>query len=85
VLAKGGQIVGVKRPEQAAVEFAENDVNGAVVAPTSPRHFSDAILRVRAAGQARRESTTGFFVQYRESLPPEAPLGVVTRRGDRND
>ncbi len=63
--------------DNAAVELIEEGVNG-VVAPTAdPEAIATAIVKVREAGMAMRESTARWFAQNARRLSLESSLHVV--------
>jgi glycosyltransferase involved in cell wall biosynthesis len=77
--ARGTPAVVVAGPDNAAVEFIEEGLNGFVAASASPADLAGAILRVYQAGPALRQSTAGWFSRNSASLSLAASLDVVSR------
>jgi glycosyltransferase involved in cell wall biosynthesis len=77
--ARGTPAVIVAGPDNAAVEFIEEGVNGFVATSASPRDLADAILRVHHAGQRLRESTADWFSRNSASLSLAGSLDAVSR------
>ena len=75
--AHGTPAVVVAAPDNAAVEFIQEGVNGFVAPTSSPRDLADAILAVRSGGRALRESTAAWFAMHAESLSLEGSLTMV--------
>ena len=55
-------------PDNAATELIEEGVNGFVAASASPEDLAAAILRVREAGPALRESTAAWYAEHAREL-----------------
>jgi glycosyltransferase involved in cell wall biosynthesis len=66
--AAGTPSVVVADPDNAATELIEAGVNGFVAASASPEDLSAAILRVRDAGPALRESTVAWYAEHAREL-----------------
>jgi glycosyltransferase involved in cell wall biosynthesis len=75
--AAGTPSVVVAGADNAAVELVEEGVNGTVAEDATPEALAAAILRVRAAGPALRESTRAWFVANARRLSLEHSLDVV--------
>jgi glycosyltransferase involved in cell wall biosynthesis len=67
----------VRHPDNAATELIEEGVNGFVVDSADPEALADAIVRVRDAGAALRESTAAWFASNARRLSLDASLDVV--------
>jgi glycosyltransferase involved in cell wall biosynthesis len=65
--------------DNAAVELVEDGVNGVVAPSASAEDLAAAILRVREAGPALRESTAAWFARNSERLSLESSLQEVVR------
>jgi len=76
---RGTPVVVVAGPDNAALELVEDGVNGVVAPSASPEDLADAILRVRAAGPALRESTAAWFERNATRLSLSASLDAVAR------
>ena len=76
-LARGTPVVVVAGPDNAAVEFIEEGVNGFVAPSVSPEDLSEAIIRVYRAGSALRESTVAWFAKNGHALSLESSLAAV--------
>jgi glycosyltransferase involved in cell wall biosynthesis len=66
--AAGTPAVVVADPDNAATELIEEGVNGFVAASASPADLAAAILRVRDAGPALRESTAAWYAAHAREL-----------------
>jgi glycosyltransferase involved in cell wall biosynthesis len=66
--AAGTPSVVVADPDNAATELIAEGVNGFVAASASPEDLAAAILRVRDAGHALRESTAAWYAENARSL-----------------
>jgi glycosyltransferase involved in cell wall biosynthesis len=66
--AAGTPAVVVAGPDNAATELIEEGVNGFVAASSSPEDLAAAILRVRDAGPALRESTAAWYAANARGL-----------------
>jgi glycosyltransferase involved in cell wall biosynthesis len=75
--AKGVPAVVARGPENAAVELVEDGVNGMVARSAAPGDLADAIVRVRDAGVALRESTADWFERNAGRLSLESSLERV--------
>ncbi|MDQ6915046.1 MAG: glycosyltransferase family 4 protein [Actinomycetota bacterium] len=75
----GTPSVVVAGPDNAAVELVEDGVNGVVAPSASPEDLAAAILRVREAGPALRESTAAWFAANAPRLSLESSLREVVR------
>jgi glycosyltransferase involved in cell wall biosynthesis len=69
----------VADPDNAAVELVEDGVNGVVAPSASADDLAAAILRVRDAGPALRESTAAWFAANAPRLSLESSLREVVR------
>ena len=77
--AAGTPSVVVADPDNAATELIEEGVNGFVAASASPEDLAAAILRVRDAGQALRESTAAWYAENARSLSLGASVDAPRR------
>jgi glycosyltransferase involved in cell wall biosynthesis len=86
-LARGTPAVVVASPDNAAVEFIEEGVNGFIAASAEPEDLAEAIVRVYRAGPALREATGRWFQENARSLSLSSSLDAVaaTYRGGRSD
>jgi glycosyltransferase involved in cell wall biosynthesis len=75
----GTPSVVVADPDNAAVELVEDGVNGVVAPSASADDLAAAILRVRDAGPALRESTAAWFAANAPRLSLESSLREVVR------
>jgi glycosyltransferase involved in cell wall biosynthesis len=75
--AAGTPSIVVADPDNAATELIEPGVNGFVAASASPADLAAAILQVRDAGQALRESTAAWYAQHARELSLSASLERV--------
>jgi glycosyltransferase involved in cell wall biosynthesis len=66
--AAGAPSVVVAGPDNAATELIEEGVNGFVAASASSQDLAAAILRVREAGPALRESTAAWYAAHEREL-----------------
>ena len=73
----GTPSVVVRAEDNAAVELIEEGVNGFVVDSAEPEALGEAILRVRDAGRALRESTCAWFAANARRLSLEHSLRQV--------
>jgi glycosyltransferase involved in cell wall biosynthesis len=76
--SRGTPSVVVADPDNAAVELVDDGVNGVIAPTASPDDLAAAILRVRAAGPALRESTAAWFAVNAPRLSIESSLATVT-------
>lgn len=67
----------VAAPDNAAAELIEEGVNGFVVPSADPQEIAAAIVRVRDAGMAMRESTAAWFERNAERLSLRSSLRIV--------
>jgi glycosyltransferase involved in cell wall biosynthesis len=77
--AQGVPTVVVNGPDNAATELVEDGVNGAVAPSAGADDLAAAIVRVRDAGSALRESTLEWFRANAERLSLERSLARVVR------
>jgi glycosyltransferase involved in cell wall biosynthesis len=75
--ARGTPSIVVNGPDNAAVEFIEEGVNGTVAPSSSANDLSAAIVRVHSAGQTMRESTAEWFTRNRDDLSLATSLDSV--------
>src|SRR4051812_47154231 len=75
--AAGTPSVVVANPDNAATELIAEGVNGFVAPSDSPDDLADAILRVRDAGAALRESTAAWYAGNARRLSLEDSLERV--------
>jgi glycosyltransferase involved in cell wall biosynthesis len=75
--ARGVPSVVVADPDNAATELVDAGENGYVAASASPADLADAILRVRDAGPALRDSTAAWFARNAERLSLTTSLDRV--------
>jgi glycosyltransferase involved in cell wall biosynthesis len=75
--AAGTPSVVVADPDNAATELIAEGVNGFVAASASPEDLAAAILRVRDAGAALRDSTAAWYAENARSLSLEDSLERV--------
>jgi glycosyltransferase involved in cell wall biosynthesis len=66
--AAGTPSVVVAGPDNAATELVVDGVNGFVAPSASAEDLADAILRVREAGHALRESTAAWYADNARRL-----------------
>lgn len=76
-LAHGTPVVVVAGPDNAAVEFIEEGVNGFVSASAAPDRLGEALLRVYRGGADLRESTAAWFNEHAWELSLERSLDIV--------
>ena len=76
-LAHGTPVVVVAGPDNAAVEFIEDGVNGFVSASSAPELLGEALLRVHRGGQGLRESSAAWFNENARELSLETSLDIV--------
>jgi glycosyltransferase involved in cell wall biosynthesis len=67
----------VDDPDSAAVELVQDGVNGVLAASASAADLGAALLRVRDAGPALRDSTAAWFAEHAERLSLDASLRVL--------
>ncbi|HEV3093374.1 MAG TPA: glycosyltransferase family 4 protein [Solirubrobacteraceae bacterium] len=75
----------VAAPDNAAVELVQEGVNGVIAASAEPETIAQAIVRVREAGMAMRESTARWFAENAERLALESSLRMVLVSYDAPD
>jgi glycosyltransferase involved in cell wall biosynthesis len=75
--AQGVPVVVVAGPENAATELIEEGTNGAVAPTAEPGDLAAAIVRVRDAGPALRESTLQWFRRSADRLSLDRSLDRV--------
>jgi glycosyltransferase involved in cell wall biosynthesis len=82
--AAGTPSVVVAGPDNAATELIAEGINGFVARSDAPDDLSDAILRVRDAGAALRESTAAWYADNARRLSLEDSLErlAAAYRGD---
>ena len=68
----------VAHDDNAATELIEDGVNGVISPSAEPEDLGAAILRVRAAGQALRDSTAAWFERNVERLSVQSSLDQVS-------
>ena len=73
----GTPAIVVDAPDNAALELVEDGVNGVVAPSAAPEDLADAILRVREAGAALRESTADWFERNGERFSVERSIRRV--------
>jgi len=78
-ISHGTPTVVVRGDDNAAVELAEEGVNGFVAPSASAEDLTAAILRAHEAGDGLRESTLAWFVRSAERLSLASSLEVVLR------
>jgi glycosyltransferase involved in cell wall biosynthesis len=76
-LARGTPVVVVNDPDNAAVEFVEEGVNGFVAASAAPDVLGEAIVRVHAAGAQLRKTTATWFAKNSKLLSIESSILVM--------
>jgi glycosyltransferase involved in cell wall biosynthesis len=76
-LALGTPVVVVAGPDNAAVEFIEDGVNGFVSPSSAPDQLGETLLRVHRAGPALRESAAAWFNENAHELSLERSLDIV--------
>ncbi len=77
--SRGTPSVVVADPDNAAVELVDEGENGFVAPSASPEDLAEAILRVRDAGHALRESTAAWYAANAVRLSLAASLDTVAR------
>ena len=77
--ARGVPSIVVAGPDNAATELIEEGVNGFVVPSASPEDIAGAIVRVRDAGPALRESTARWFAEHADELSLTSSVQLVSR------
>jgi glycosyltransferase involved in cell wall biosynthesis len=77
--SRGTPSVVVAAPDNAAVELVDEGENGFVAPSASPEDLAQAILRVRDAGHALRESTAAWYAANAVRLSLAASLDTVAR------
>jgi glycosyltransferase involved in cell wall biosynthesis len=75
--ARGTPSIVVAGEDNAATELIVEGVNGTIAAGPDPEAVADAIVRIREAGIALRESTANWFAENAEWLSLEHSLRVV--------
>jgi glycosyltransferase involved in cell wall biosynthesis len=75
--ARGTPSVVVAGEDNAATELIEEGVNGTVAERSDPAAIADAIVRVNAAGEQLRASTSSWYADNAERLSLESSLRVV--------
>jgi glycosyltransferase involved in cell wall biosynthesis len=76
--AQGTPSIVVADPDNASTELVEEGVNGFIAPSASPEDLAAAILRVREAGHALRESTADWFARNAERLSLSHSIDVVS-------
>src|SRR4051794_4161610 len=74
----GTPSVVVADDDNAATELIDEGINGVVAGSAGPHDLATAMLRVRDAGQAMRESTAAWFDRNVERLSVETSLRRVS-------
>ena len=64
-------------PDNAAVEFIEEGVNGFVSASAAPDRLGEALLRVYRGGADLRQSTAAWFNEHARELSLDNSLEIV--------
>jgi len=77
--AHGTPSIVVAGPDNAAVELVSEGENGFVAPSPSPEDLAAAILRIRAAGEALRDSTAAWFARNGRRLSLEQSLEIALR------
>ena len=77
--ARGTPSIVVSAEDNAATELIEDGVNGIVVERADAAAVADAIVRVREAGSAMRESTARWYERNASTLSLESSLAAVLR------
>jgi glycosyltransferase involved in cell wall biosynthesis len=77
--ARGTPSVVVAGEDNAATELIEEGVNGTIAQSAGAEALAEAIVRVRDAGPALRQSTAAWFTENAEALSLEHSLAVVLR------
>jgi glycosyltransferase involved in cell wall biosynthesis len=77
--ARGTPSIVVSAEDNAATELIEDGVNGVVVEQADAGAIADAIVRVREAGAAMRESTARWYERNAGELSLESSLAAVLR------
>jgi glycosyltransferase involved in cell wall biosynthesis len=77
--AQGTPSVVVRDPDNASTELIEDGVNGFIAPSASPEDLAAAILRVREAGHALRESTADWFARNAQRLSLGHSIDVVSQ------
>ena len=77
--ARGVPSIVVAGPDNAATELIEDGVNGFVVPSSSPEDIAGAIVRVRDAGPALRESTARWFAEHADELSLTSSVQLVSQ------
>jgi glycosyltransferase involved in cell wall biosynthesis len=75
--ARGVPSIVVAEPDNAATELVDDGENGYVAASIAPEDLAAAILRVRDAGPALRDSTAAWFERNAQRLSLERSLDRV--------
>jgi glycosyltransferase involved in cell wall biosynthesis len=75
--ARGTPSVVVAGEDNAATELIEEGVNGTIAPRSDPEAIAEAIVRVREAGEAMRESTVAWYAENAERLSVESSLQTV--------
>jgi DNA-binding NarL/FixJ family response regulator len=70
-------VVVVNDPDNAAVEFVEEGVNGFVAASAAPDVLGEAIVRIHAAGAQLRKTTATWFAKNSKLLSIESSILVM--------
>jgi glycosyltransferase involved in cell wall biosynthesis len=78
-MAVGCPVVVVAGPDNAATEFVEAGVNGAIAASVDADVLGRAIAEVVGAGNALRESTAAWFAVHAPALSMASTLDVMLR------
>lgn len=76
-LAQGTPAVVVAGPDNAAVEFIEEGVNGFVAASAAPEDLGAAIARAVAGGEALRQSSWQWYGDHQADLSIEGSLAKI--------
>jgi glycosyltransferase involved in cell wall biosynthesis len=73
----------VDAPDNAALELIEDGVNGVVARSPAPADLAEAILRVRTAGPALRESTADWFERNADRFSADRSVATVLAAYER--
>ena len=79
--ARGVPSIVVAGPDNAATELVEEGVNGFVVPSAAPDDLAAAIVRVRDAGPALRDSTRRWFDAHAAELSVASTVELVSGLG----
>jgi glycosyltransferase involved in cell wall biosynthesis len=83
-MSYGTPAVVVAAPDNAAIEFIEDGVNGYVALSRSPEDLAGAILAVRVGGAELRASTARWFAEHATGLSLDDSLTMVVAAYQRD-